>query len=533
MNRSAIAALMATSALLLAACTGTGQQQGQSGNQEFVEDATFTMSLSGDPGALAPATAVQGTTNLLLSFAYDTLVYIGKNGRLVPGLAESWEVKPKSVEFTLNPDATCSDGSPVTPSVVADSINYTVDPKTGSPLLGVLIPADLSAEADDQAGTVTLQTKEPSQFLLHSTVAMFIMCGEGLEDPSVMDESTSGSGPYRLTEAVPNDHYTLKARPGYTWGPEGTATSDPGVPETVVLRVVTNESTAANLLLAGDLNAATFTGADRERVANAPDILTKLQPAGNGEFWYNQKPGLPGSDPAVREALTTALNLQEQANISTQGTGVKSTGMTTLSPRPCRVDSVSGHRPAHDPEAARAMLDQAGWTVGAGGVRTKNGQQLSMRILYNTDYGPGVKAEAEFMADAWEQIGVASQIKPTAGGAFSDALFSTGDWDVATVPVGVSLPSQLLGYVSGPPVPEGSNFAGIENAEYDRLAKRAATIPIDEGACEVWAQAESALFDDFDVVPVVEYTQMLASNGASVVIPGGLAQPTKFRMLRE
>lgn len=532
MNRIAGTVFLAASALVLAGCGGDGSSQ-ESEAKQYQEGGTLTMALSSDPGALSPATAVQGSTNMLLSFAYDTLVYIGEDGDLVSGLAESWEVTPNSVEFTLNEDATCADGSPVTPSTVAESVNYVVDPKTKSPLVGVLIPADVKAEADDDAGTVTLRTEEPSQFLLHSTVAIFIVCGEGLKDPGVLSKETSGSGAYELVESVTNDHYTLKAREGYSWGADGTSTSDAGVPETVVLKVVTNESTAANLLLSGDLNAATFTGADRKRVEKAPGVTSTLQPAGNGEFWYNQASGRPGADRAVREALTMALNLDEVAEISTQGTGVDTKGMTTLSPRPCRVDSVSGTEPEHAPEAAGEMLDQAGWTMGSNGKRSKDGKDLVMRVLYNTDYGPGTKAEAEYVAATWEEIGVSPQIKATASGAFSEALFQAGDWDWSTVPIGVSLPSQLLGYVSGAPVPEGSNFPHIGNEEYDKLAAEARQLALDEGACEKWAEAESALFENFDVVPVVEYTALVAAKGAEVYMPGALAQPTKFRLLKE
>lgn len=537
MNRIAGTVLLATTALVLAGCGGSSSPNNagdnDSGDREYEEGGTLTMALASDPGALAPATAVQGSTNLLLSFVYDTLVYIGEDGDLVPGLAESWTVTPTSVEFTLNDEATCVDGTPVTPTTVADSINYVVDPETKSPLVGILIPADVQAAADDAAGTVTLSTKEPSQFLLHSTVAIFIVCGEGLSDPSVLGEQTSGSGAYELVESVANDHYTLQAREGYTWGADGTSTSDPGVPETVILKVVTNESTAANLLLSGDLNVAEFSGADRQRVEAAPGVTSTLQPAGNGEFWYNQASDRPAADRAVREALTMALNLKELAEISTQGTGVPTTGMTTLSPRPCRVDSVAGTEPPYDPEAAADLLEQAGWTLGSDGTRSKAGQDLVMRILYNTDYGAGTKAEAEYVAAAWEELGVVPEIKATASGAFSEAIFETGDWDWSTVPIGVSLPSQLLGYASGPPVPDGSNFAHISNDEYDELAAEAGSLSLDDGACEKWAAAESALFENFDVVPVVEYTMLQAARNAEVFMPGALAQPTKFRLFKE
>jgi peptide/nickel transport system substrate-binding protein len=538
MRKPAIIATLAATALAVGACGGNESPSepgaaGASGSSKYADNATFTMAIPSDPGALDPATAVQGSTNLLLSYAYDTLTYIGKNGDVVPGLAESWQVEPKSVTFTLRKNVTCSDGSTLGPTEVAKSINHMADPATKSPLLGVLIPAGVKAEPDATAGTVTLSTPEKSPFLLHSTVAMFIVCGKGLSDPASLAKTTSGSGPYTLTESVPNDHYTLTVRDGYAWGPNGSTTAESGIPKTVVLKVVPNESTAANLLLSGDVNVATFSGADRARVEKAPGVTPTKLPGGNSEFFYNQGKGRPGADPAVRKALTQALNLDELANVTTQNTGIKSTGMTTLSPRPCRVDSVTGHRSTYDVEAAKAGLDAAGWKVGANGIREKDGKPLAIKVIYDADAGAGTQAGAEYQADAWKKIGVQVDLKGSAEGAWADTLFKTGDWDVSTVPIGVSLPSQLLGYLSGPGIPKGSNFANIGNADYVRLTAEAAELPAAEGGCETWAKAESALFDAFDVVPMAEETQLLAAKGAEVFMPGGLAQPTMTRMLKD
>ena len=524
-------AVFAAGAVALAGCSASDPST-SGDSAQFVNGATFTMAVSGDPGSLDPATAVNGSTNLLLSFTYDTLVHTDKDNNIVSGLATKWDVTPNSVKFSLDEDATCSDGSPLTATDVAKSINHVVDPKTKSPLVGVLIPADVSAKADDAAHTVTLTTKSPSQFLLQSTVVIFIVCGKGLTDPSILAKQTSGSGPYQLVESSPDDHYTLKVRSGYSWGPGGSSTSDKGVPAEVVLKIVTSESTAANLLLAGDINAASFVGTDRARVENAPGVIKSLDPAGNDDLFFNQAPGRPGSDPAVRKALSQGVDLEKLAQVTTQGHGLKSTGLATLSPRPCRVDSVTGHLPTYDVAAAKAGLDAAGWSAGRNGIRSKNGKKLALTILYNSDYGAGYQAGAEYLASAWKELGVATNLKSTATAAFSDALFKTGDWDVSDVPLGLSLPSQFVGYLSGPPVPQGSNFAHIDNASYVDLAKKAGATPLSEGGCKVWAQAESALFDDYDILPIDEATQLLASKGAQVFIPGGLAQPTLFRMLK-
>jgi peptide/nickel transport system substrate-binding protein len=534
MKRRALPILVSCGLLTLAACssshgTSTGSAVSAS---DYVNGATLTMALSGDPGALNPATAVQGSTNLLLSFAYDPLVHVTPGNQIVSGLASSWTVTPTSVTFTIHKGATCSDGSAVTPDVVAKSMNWYVAPATKSPLVGVLVPADLKATANDAADTVTLSTGKPFQFLLQSMVAVDIVCGKGLANPSLLASATSGSGPYVLTSSTSGYQYTLTARKGYDWGASGTSTAAPGVPSTIVLKVVTDESTAANLLLTGSINSATFTGADRKRLLSTPGVLTSTLPDGMGEYFYNENPGHAGADPVVRKALTQAISLSQLAQIVTQGTGAPATGLTTLSPRPCQVNSVAGHLPGYDVSAAKSELTADGWVPGAGGIRVKNGTKLSLNIVYDTSYGPGTAAGAQFMAAAWQAIGVQTKISAESDAAWGNALFSTGNWDVSEVPIGISLPSQLIAYVSGPVAPKGSNFAGIRNATYDKLEARASAMSVASGACSVWAQAESALIDNFDVVPFAQLTQLVASKNAEVVEPGGLALPTLFRMLK-
>lgn len=531
-------ASVAAAGLALAACTSGNGGNGKPGSNspgpgDVVSGGTLTVAVAGDPGNLTPAAAVNGSTNLLLSFTNDTLVHSDANGKIVSGLADKWTVTPNSVTFTLHKGATCSDGSPVTASGVAKYINYVVDPKTKSPLLGVLIPPDMSAKGQDTAGTVTLQTKSASPFLLQAATALFLVCGKGVDDPSVLAKTTSGSGPYVLTQSATDDHYTLKARTGYDWGPDGSSTATKGVPATVVLKIVTSEATAANLLLSGDVNAATFTGVDRSRVEHAPGVRTAVTPGGTGSIYFNEDPKRPAHDKAVRQALAEAVDLDQLGKVSSQGFGEKATTLATLPPAPCRADSVSGHQPKLDLNAAKAVLDQAGWTAGANGVRSKDGRTLAVKVIYASDQGAGQSAGAEYLAAEWKKLGVSVKLQGAATTAYSNALFKTGDWDVSVVGIGLSLPSQFVGYVSGPPVPEGSNFGHITNATYDRLAKKAAVTPLADGGCSVWDQAEQSLFDNFDVVPVVGFTGLVASKRAEVTIIGGIAQPTLFRMLKD
>lgn len=498
---------------------------------QFAERGTFTYAIPADPGELDPANAVLGATNTVLAFAYDTLVHSDADGKIVSGLAEKWEAQADKVTFTLRKGVTCADKSPVTPQTVADSMNYLSDPKNKATLLGVLIPAGMSATADEAAGTVTLATKDPNPFLLESMTAVYVVCGEGLKDRSVLKTKTSGSGPYPLFESVANDHYVFKAREDYAWGADG-AKYEPSMPAVVDLKVVKDESTAANMITTGGLNGAQFTGADRKRVEAVPGIRKGSAPDGIGEFFFHQGEGRAAADPAVRKALVQSLDLNELRTIASGGNGEAATHLTSLAPDPCRGDSVTGNLPQSDPAAAATALDGAGWQAGTDGARAKDGKPLKLRIAYQTSAGPGVQAGMEYVAQKWKALGVETELVGSADAKYSDSLFKNGDWDMAWVPLGLSLPTQLVGYLSGPgPDAQGSNFAHIANTTYDDLAAAAAK-QVGAVGCGQWTNAEAALVKNVDVVPVVQPTQLVASKGAMLEVIGGVVRPTSIRMLK-
>ncbi|MEV7012884.1 ABC transporter substrate-binding protein [Streptosporangium sp. NPDC051022] len=517
-------AALVTLSLLAAACGGAAS----SPSGKPAEGGTFSFALSADPGVLDPAMGILGVTNSVLSLAYDTLVYNSPEGKIMPGLAEKWDVKPASVTFTLRKDVTCSDGSKLTAADVAENVNHIADPATKSPVYGVLVPAGMKAEADDAAGTVTLSTPEPFSFILESTPLMFIVCGKAVKDRSLIARATSGSGPYTLTEAVPSDHYTFQLRKDYVWGPNGATTKEPGMPAKVVLKVVPNEQTAANMLVSGDLNSAIIYGADRKRLEATPGMGKLVVSAGNGQFFYHQGDDRPAKDPAVRKALTQAINLSELAGIASSGTGRQVTGLVG-DPKPCQGDSVTGHVPAFDPAAAATALDAAGWKAGADGVRVKDGKKLSLRLLYITTRGAGIQAANEYLAQAWKKIGAEVTLNGVIDTKLAESLNVTQDWDVVWLPIGVTLPTQLVGFLSGPAAPKGANFAHLANARYQKLVSEAVLKPGAE-SCKTWLESESALFDNSDLVPVVDTTVLVAQKGTKFDMMAGLFVPTSIRM---
>ncbi|GLY75327.1 ABC transporter substrate-binding protein [Actinoallomurus iriomotensis] len=515
--------------LAAAALTGCGGTSNSGGKAKVVDGGTFTFGLSSDPGGLDPQMGAGSSLFTVTKFAYDALVSVdGGTGKIQSALAKSWQVKGKTVTLTLADGITCSDGTRLTASDVAKNLNFVADPKSKSPFLGAFLPAGAKAKGDDATRVVTLTLAGPAPFVLNGLSGLPIVCPSGMASRSSLKTATAGTGPYKLIQAAPGDHYTYAIRDGYTWGPNGATTATKGLPKTVVIKVVENETTAANLLLSGGLNGAQIVGSDAVRLEKAGLYAAKT-PALVGEQWYNQHAGRPTSDPRVRKALTQALDLGQLQKVLTSGRGTAATTLAASEPVACHGDSVSHALPAGDPQAAGALLDQAGWTRGSDGRRTKGGKPLRLTLLYQNNSGSAGDAAAELEVKQWKAIGVEATAHSQNETTLTGTIFGAGNWDVAWVPVNVNTPDQLVPFLSGPAAPQGNNFAAISDPAYDTAVKSAMAIQGDAG-CRDWLAAESGLIAKADIVPFAGDVVHTFGKAATFQTPGHLV-PTSIRML--
>jgi peptide/nickel transport system substrate-binding protein len=525
------AAALCLGASALTGCGGADDSGGGEGrgSGDVVDGGTFTMALATDPGNLDPQMGASSGLTQVSLFAYDSLVNINPaDGSITSGIAHRWELSDKEVTLSLNEGVTCADGSEFTATDAADNLNYVADPKNQSPFLGVYFPEGATAEADDAAGTVTINLTAPAPFVLSGLASLSMVCGEAVADRGLLKDKTSGTGPYELTEAVPGDHYTYQIRDGYTWGPDGASTDTEGMPDTVVVRIVADETTAANLLLSGEVNSSAITGPEVQRLDNAglfAEEVTGLV----GEQWYNHADGHPTSDPAVRMALTQGVDLEQLQKVLTSNRGGPPTTLSTVAPAACPGDSVSGALPAFDVDAANKLLDDAGWAKGSDGIRTKDGTPLALKFVYDTSAGQGADGAAELATQAWEELGADVTAAAQTGGAIEQTLFATGDWDVAWIPLNVSSPDQIVPFLSGPVPPDGTNFSGIQNNTYDATVADASELAGHEG-CSRWLEAESALIAEADIVPFANNVIKFYGSKAEFTVSGSLL-PTSIKML--
>jgi peptide/nickel transport system substrate-binding protein len=509
----------------LAACSGGGDDASQGG---YATDGTFTLALATDPGSLDPHGSATSSVLNMSRLAYDTIVAVDPESTEVVGsLATQWSVEGTTATFTMRDDVTCADGAAFTAETAAANIEYVADPANESPYLGAFLPAGVTASADGD--TLTLELAGPAPFLLEGLAGLAMVCDSGLADRGALADGTAGTGPFVLDEVAPDDHYTYSVRDGYAWGPDGATTQEPGTPATVNVRIVANETTSANLLLSGEVNAAQVIGADTERL-DAAGLYTARSAGVLGEQWYNHAEGHVTADPAVRAALAQALDLTELQQVITSGRGTPPTTLATVSPAACEGDSISAALPEHDPEAAAATLDDAGWTLGDDGVRAKDGEPLTLTFLHDSALGAGGASAAELATAVWTDLGV--DVRATAKNTteLSEILFGSGAWDVAWEPINVSSPDQLVGFLSGPSVADGgTNFAAIENPDYTAAVAEATAMQGAEG-CDTWLAAETALVEATNVTPFANSIVTVYGNGAEFLSTGSIV-PTSIRVL--
>ena len=334
---SATVGVIAVGALALSGCAGDGT------SANYVEGGTFVYALGTDIGSLDPALGVTSAALAVGQYAYDPLVHLNEEGEIIAGLAKEWNVDGTTVSFTLRDDVTCADGAKFTATTAKGNLDFIGDPENASPLLGAFVPVGATIEADDEAGTLTLELAAPSPFVIEALSNVVMVCDKGLADRESIVTATDGTGPFVLDEAVANDHYTYSVRDGYKWGPDGATTDEKGMPAQVEFRVIPNETTAANLLVSGDINAAQIVGPDAARLTDLQATSSQLV---LGEGWFNQAPDRVTADLAVRTALVQALDLDALANVASSGTGKRATQLAVVDPAPCQGGDFTSAFPA-------------------------------------------------------------------------------------------------------------------------------------------------------------------------------------------
>ncbi|MBM2623635.1 ABC transporter substrate-binding protein [Actinoplanes sp. LDG1-06] len=499
-------AVPAVVALLAAGCTA---EPTSSGSTTPKRGGTLTIATDTDPGCLDPQQSPAAAALLTGRGVVDSLVAQDPTGgALVPWLAESWTVDQRATAFTfkLRTGATFSDGSPVDAAAVKANFDRIVDPATKSLLAAGLLAGYTGTTVSDER-TVVVRFGQPNAGFLQAASTAFL----GLQAPASFAAGPAstcravvGSGPFTVADYVPQQQVVLARRAGYRWAPKFAAHQDDAYLEKVVVTIASDNGVRSGSLRSGQVDAA---GAVSPRDAAALDQdgfpVHKREQAGIAYSLFVNSAKEPWNDVALRRAVSRAIDPALIVKTLYQDRYAPAGSVLT----PTTPDYVATAQPASAAEAAR-LLDAAGWVAGPGGIRSKNGQRLSLRWSYVAPAREQRDLLAQLVQQQLKAVGVEVVLEPAPVGDVI-AKQSKGDWemsDISFLRADADVMRTVLQSSAGgrPPVVADQALAR------DLAAGAATTEP--EARRNSYHEAQQRIADQALAIPVYNPTYLLAVN---------------------
>jgi peptide/nickel transport system substrate-binding protein len=260
--------------------------------------------------------------------------------------------------------------------------------------------------------------------------------------------------------------------------------------------------------------------------ANSPIVIMNQQDPASYQAAYDEEGNLnelvPNpffADVRVRQAI--AMGYDKAALALTQGENAGSVPLTGPI-----VPSFYGAYDMSDlsyweynPERAAELLDEAGWVLGADGVREKDGVRFEIDLVYSKLVDLWGNA-ALIMQDQLGQIGIKINIVEQEWSAYLGNVLLPGNFNITIVGFGGGTEVDGIAYnllYSKNVVPGGGGFnlASYINPEMDRLLDEARTLPGCDTAAryELYREVQRIALEDVAYDWLVSTTQVHVLNG--------------------
>ena len=347
----------------------------------------------------------------------DKLVYVSSTGAVSPWIATSWQTEDNAEKYILHlkPGVTFSDGEPLNAAAVVDNITLWAkgDPSRGIAKVG-LFPAIYFEQAKAvNSTTVEVDFSKPTLGFI-PTLGYH---GSILLSPKTLALSVNqqanltneiGSGPFVVKSFQTGVSYTLTRRADYDWGPPALGHTGPAYLDSITYKVVADESTREQAVVAGDAQADfNVTPSDIPSLESQGFTVATPRYLGFVDGFEVDAGTGPTASLDVRQALQHAINrTQILSTVYPKGWDLAESFIQSNVPE-AQNDSALFN---YDPTLSAKLLTEAGWTEGANGYRTKDGQTLDFNLIPNP-YVPSTQQEDELIAQQFQKVGIKAQLK--------------------------------------------------------------------------------------------------------------------------
>ena len=537
-KRLIVAALAIAGAMSLSGCGGSksntepaadSTKAAENGGTKKSGDSKkiLTIQLGPDVESIDPAlnSAVDGANYIL--YLSDNLLKIDKEGKVVPGLAEKYDISDDQLTWTfhLRDGLKWSDGSDFTAEDFVYSWQRMVDPNVAAPyaqtVLGMVEGYDEAIGKPDAEGNTTIDP-DPTKLKVEATddktlvvhmakptpyfdkLAAFVSLSPVKKDVveanpdgwSIDPKTYISTGPFKLTEWKLGSYLMFEKNENY-WDADSVKLD------------------GIKCLLMEDQNAtfSAYESGDALMIKDIPtqEITTLKERADYyldpilGTYYLDLNNTLDEfKDSRVREALSLALDRKYISEVITAGTYTPATGF--VSEGVTDWDGTVWQDNITDSSAYINVEDHAGNLAKAKELLKEAGYENGVglpEMVYSTNDASYHKKIAEYLQQAWGELGLKVEVNIVEWKSFTPQRRS-GNYQIARDGwvMDYNDPSNILELaLTG----NGNNNAKYSNPEFDALMEKAATEKDPQTRFGYFHQAEDLMMKDTAMVPLLYY----------------------------
>lgn len=434
------------------------------------------------------------------SILYDTLVSITADG-YEGCLAESWDISEdgRTYTFHIRPNVLFSDGEKCDANAILANFNAILENRerhTWLEMMNLLV----GVSAPDE-NTFVIEMSEPYYPMLTELgcIRPFAMIS-----PSCMINGSTkdgvnghiGTGPYVLTDFVTDEYAVFERNENY-WG------EAPAIRK-ITVKVIPDNQTRIMALESGEIDlifGKNMIDADAISQYLDSDKFTVglSDPTSTRHIVMNTTREILG-DPAVRKALQHATDRQTISDGIFYGLEQPADTLYATTVPYCNV----GLKPyEYSTETAAQILDEAGWVLGGDKMRAKDGRQLALDLLYNSD-SVTEKTIAEYLQSEYLKLGISMTIHGEEEQSYRDNM-KAGNFDmVFNICWGMPYdPQSSLAAMRAPVYGDYAAQQGLEDkAEIDEAITKILTSTDEAERQELYKSVLTNLHEDAMYLPL-------------------------------
>jgi peptide/nickel transport system substrate-binding protein len=317
-----------------------------------------------DPVGLDPHLTSATATRNMMENVYDTLVMFDSSGRLVPGLAESWEASDDGLRwtFTLREGVTFHNGEPLKASDVVFSINRIKDPEVGSPRAGQFTLVE-QIEAPDERTVVFTLSRPFTPLLANLAFSTNVILSEAvIREHGDAQRVVVGTGPFKFVEYLPQTRLVLERNADY-WGTDEDGNPLPYL-DGITFTFYPDPAARTTAIQTASVDFIEYVPAADVLILEAdPSVEVVGGLSANFRSLYLNTTVPPLDDVRVRQAIAHAIDEQEIVDLALFGTGgIVATGTTIPAGNYYAIEA--NPYTGRNLERARELLDEAGYAGG-------------------------------------------------------------------------------------------------------------------------------------------------------------------------